>query len=387
MSVATTPAPPYGPGRRGGAGTGPAPAGVRTGAPGGAARLTVDLDAVAHNTRVLAAHARGELMAVVKADGFGHGAPGVARTALGAGATWLGVTGLAEALALRAAGLTAPVVSWLNPVGADFAAAVRHGVDLAVPSLAHLAVMPAGARVHLQVDTGMARDGAAPEQWAALCRAAREAESCGRIVVAGVMSHLAGPDTPGALRRFRASAGVALAHGLRPPVRHLAATAAILTAPETHFDLVRAGAGLVGIDPTGSAGLRGAMTLTAPVVEVRRVAAGTPVGYDHAWRAARATTLALLPVGYADGLPRRAGPSGEVLLGGRRRRVAGRISMDQTVVEAGPGCRPGDVAVVFGPGRHGEPTVADWARWAGTLPHEIVTGIGARPHRHLIGGA
>ncbi|MBB4764492.1 alanine racemase [Amorphoplanes digitatis] len=351
-----------------------------------AARIVVDLDAVAHNTRVLVARARGELMAVVKADGFGHGAVGVARAAIGAGASWLGVTGIGEALELRAAGLGAPVVSWLNPLAADFASAVREDIDLAVPGLSHLAVMPAGARVHLQVDTGMARDGAAPQEWAGLCRAAREAEAAGRIVVAGVMSHLAGPDTAGALRRFRECADVARGAGLRPAVCHLAATAATLTAPEAHFDLVRAGAGLVGIDPTGGNVLRGAMTLTAPVVEVRRVAAGTPVGYDHAWRATRDTTLALLPVGYADGLPRPAGPHAEVLLGGRRCRVAGRISMDQIVVEAGAGCRPGDIAVVFGPGRHGEPTVADWAGWAGTLPHEIVTGLGARPHRHVIGG-
>jgi alanine racemase len=361
------------------------------------ARLTVDLGAVAGNARTLAARARGELMAVVKADGFGHGAVAVARTALGAGATWLGVTGLGEALELRAAGLTAPVLSWLNPLAADFATAVRHGVDLAVPSLSHLAAMPPGARVHLHLDTGMARDGAPAGEWAMLCRAAREAEMCGRIVVTGVMSHLAGPDTPGAVRRFRDGLEVAYAVGLRPRVRHLAATAATLTAPAAHFDLVRTGAGLVGIDVSGGTALRGAMTLTAPVVEVRRVTAGTPVGYDHTWRAPHDTTLALLPVGYADGLPRSAGPHAEVLLGGRRCRIAGRISMDQTVVDAGPvafppagreghGPRPGDTATVFGPGRDGEPTVADWAAWAGTLPHEIVTGLGTRPHRHTLGG-
>ncbi|XVU28916.1 alanine racemase [Actinoplanes sp. CA-054009] len=350
------------------------------------AQVVVDLAAVAGNTRALAARARGELMAVVKADGFGHGAAGVARAALGAGATWLGVTGLGEALDLRAAGFTAPMLSWLNPLGADFEAAVRHQVDLAVPSVAHLAAMPPGARVHLQLDTGMARDGAAPAEWAALFRSAREAEQCGRITVTGLMSHLAGPDTAAATRRFRDAVAAAFTAGLRPRLCHLAATAATLTRPETHFDLVRTGAGLVGIDPSGGAVLRGAMTLRAPVVEVRRVAAGTPVGYDHTWRAAHDTHLALLPVGYADGLPRGAGPQAEVLLGGRRCRVAGRISMDQTVVETDPEVRPGDTATVFGPGDHGEPTVADWASWAGTLPHEIVTGLGARPHRHVIGG-
>ncbi|WP_433366340.1 alanine racemase [Actinoplanes sp. CA-142083] len=356
-------------------------------APAGA-RITVDLRAVADNTRTLVARARGEVMAVVKADGFGHGAVGVARAALGAGATWLGVTGLGEALALRASGLEGPMLSWLNPPGADFAAAVGQRVDLAVPSLAHLAAMPPGARIHLHLDTGMARDGAAEDEWLALCRAAREAELRGRVAVIGVMSHLAGPDTPAAVRRFREGVAIAYGMGLRPRVRHLAATAATLTEPDTHFDLVRTGAGLVGIDPSGTTVLRGAMTLTAPVVEVRRVVAGTPVGYDHTWRAPRDTTLALLPVGYADGLPRSAGPRGEVLLGGRRCRIAGRISMDQIVVDTGPGegVRVGDVAVVFGPGLGGEPTVADWATWAGTLPHEIVTGLGSRPHRHVVGG-
>jgi alanine racemase len=375
----------------------------------GAARITVDLGAVADNTRILAAHARGEVMAVVKADGFGHGAVGVARAALGAGATWLGVTGVGEALALRAAGLGGPMLSWLNPLGADFASAVGRRVDLAVPSLAHLAAMPPGARIHLHLDTGMARDGAAGDEWPALCRAAREAELGGRVTVIGLMSHLAGPDTPAAVRRFREGIAIAHAMGLRPRLRHLAATAATLTAPETHFDLVRTGAGLVGIDPSGTTALRGAMTLTAPVVEVRRVAAGTPVGYDHTWRAPRDTTLALLPVGYADGLPRSAGPHAEVLLGGRRCRIAGRISMDQIVVDTGPTTRPaemgrpaevgragrdvgggvrvGDTAVVFGTGDGGEPTVGDWAAWAGTLPHEIVTGLGVRPHRYVIGGS
>lgn len=138
-----------------------------------AARVTVDLAAVAANTRVLAGRAGGALMAVVKADGFGHGATGVARTALGAGATWLGVTGIGEALPLRAAGITAPLLSWLNPLGADFARAVHHRVDLAVPGLAHLALMPPGARVHLHLDTGMARDGAERAAWPELCRAAR----------------------------------------------------------------------------------------------------------------------------------------------------------------------------------------------------------------------
>lgn len=365
--------------------------------PGGAdvagPRLLVDPAAVAANTRLLADRARGDLMAVVKADGFGHGAVTVARTALAHGATSLGVTTVAEALALRDAGLRAPVLSWLNPVDADFASAVAAGVELAVPDAAHLrAVLDTapGARVHLHLDTGLARDGAEPAAWPSLCRLARSAERTGRVRVVGVMGHLACADRPrhpaNAEGRSRFSWGVrtARAAGLRPSVRHLAATAATLTDPRAHHTTVRVGAGLVGIDPSGTTRLAWAMSLTAPVVSVRRVRAGTPVGYGHTWTAPRATTLALLPVGYADGLPRAVPGRAQVLLRGRRRPVVGRVSMDQTVVDVGDEpVRPGEVAVLLGPGTGGEPTPEDWADWFDVLPHEVLTGFGPRVARGI----
>jgi len=360
---------------------------LATRAPAGA-RLEVDLAAVAANTRLLSARTPGALMAVVKADGFGHGAAGVARTALAHGASWLGVTSIDEALALRSAGLRAPVLSWLNPVDADFVAAVGSGIDVAVPGLAHLDAITRsgiGARVHLHLDTGMARDGAAPEEWPALCRAARRAERSGALRVVGVMGHLGCADVPAdpanAAGRtvFDWGVGVARGAGLRPPLRHLAATAATLTDPASLHTMSRVGAGLVGIDPSGTTRLSPALTLTAPVVGTRRVAAGTSVGYGHSWHADRATTLALLPLGYADGLPRSTGGRAQVWLAGRRRPVVGRISMDQVVVDLGDDAvLPGAVATVFGPGHHGEPTTAEWAAWADTIEHEIVTGIGAR---------
>lgn len=354
------------------------------------ARLDVDLTAVAHNTRLLAGRATGELMAVVKADGFGHGAVDVARTALANGATRLGVTSIDEALALRAAGLGAPVLSWLNPPDADFEEATRSGVDLAVPSLAHLAAAAAagGARVHLHVDAGMARDGAEPSTWGQLCRSARRAELRGELEVVGVMGHLGCADDPAddcnalGRTRFAWALETARAAGLRPAHRHLAATAATLTDPRSHHTMSRVGAGLVGIDPSGTTRLRPAMTLTAPVVQVRRVRGGTPVGYGHAYRTRGATHLGLVPLGYADGLPRLASGRAEVLVRGRRRPLVGRISMDQLVVDLGE--RPvdlGEPVTVFGPGDAGEPTVAEWAGWAGTIAHEIVTGIGARVPR------
>ena len=369
------------------------------------AQLTVDLGAIARNTARLAAATAGEIMAVVKADGFGHGAVDVARTALAHGATRLGVTSLAEAGELRDAGLLVPILSWLNPVDADFATASLRDVEVAVPSVAHLAAIasaPGRQRVHLHIDTGMARDGAEPATWAGLCRAARRAELRGQLEVVGVMGHLGCADDPAddcngrGRTRFAWAVEVAHGAGLRPRDRHLAATAATLTDPRSHHTMSRIGAGLVGIDPSGTTTLEQAMTLTAPLVQVRRVRAGTAVGYGHAYRTPTATHLGLLPLGYADGLPRVASERAEVLVRGVRRPLVGRISMDQAVVDLGSeSAEIGETVTIFGPagpaGRAGggggvgvrasAPTIAEWADWSGTIPHEIVTGIGARVPR------
>lgn len=363
--------------------------------------LTVHLDAVAHNARVLTTAAR-RLMAVVKADGFGLGAADVARTTLAHGASSLGVATLAEAVGLREAGLTAPLLAWLDAPGTDYAEAVVHGVDVAVPSAEHLAGVASAARrlgrpldVHLFLDCGTARDGCPPELWAALCAAARRAELDGTVRVVGVMGHLARAATPGATEnveaalRFRRGVEQARAAGLRPTLRHLGATAAVLGLRGVAFDLSRVGAGLVGIDPTGRYPvLRGAVRLTAPVVQVRDVDAGVGVGYDHTFRTAAPTRLALLPLGYADGLPVTASGRAEVLVHGRRRPVVGRFSMDQVVVDVGTlDVRPGDVATVLGTGddpRDPAPTLAEWAGWAGTVPHELLTGLGRRLVRHVV---
>ena len=356
-----------------------------------AGTVTIDWAAVAANTRLLADRARGELMAVVKADGFGHGSVEVARVALANGATRLGVTCLAEALPLRQAGLVAPILSWLDDAGAQFSAAVDHEVELAVPDHAHLeaiARQAAGARIHLHLDVGLARDGAAADDWPDLCRAAHRLERQGVLRTVGVMGHLPCADDPphpsNALGRARFNWGVqiALAAGLRPLHRHLAATAATLVDPLAHHTMSRVGAGLVGIDPSGTTRLRPAMTLTAPLAQVRRVCAGTGVGYGHTWCAPRPTTLGLVPLGYADGLPRVVSGRAEVFVCGRRCRVVGRVSMDSLVIDLGDEpVLPGETAPVFGPGDHGEPTVADWARWGQTIEHEIVVAVGSRAHR------
>ncbi|MFI5867876.1 alanine racemase [Streptomyces sp. NPDC051546] len=360
----------------------------------------VDLAAIAANTRRLSARTTAGVMAVVKADGFGHGTVQIARTALDHGAAQLGVTTVTEALELRRAALSAPILSWLNAPDTDFAPAIAAGVDLAVPGVEHLRAVEAGslaarrrARIHLHADTGMARDGAAAGTWPELCRLAARLESVNIVDVVGVMGHLSCADNPtdvhnGAGREaFDRAVRTAHLAGLRPRRRHLAATAALLGDPRTHHDLVRVGAGLYGIDPTGRAGLRYAAKLTAPVATVREVPAGTPVGYGHTWTTNRRTRLALIPLGYADGLPRAASGLAQVQLRGRRCPLVGVFSMDQIVVDVGEeGVAPGEVATLFGPGDEGEPTVEEWARWAGTLPHELLTSVGSArriTRRHL----
>ncbi len=357
------------------------------------AELTVDAAAIAHNTRLFSERTAGQLMAVLKADGFGHGS--LAPLVLANGADWLGVTSIAEAMTLRAEAPAAPLLSWLNPLDADYEAAIRADVDLAVSSMRQLRFVAAAAsrarraaRVHLHLDVGMNRDGAPRGEWAALCEMARLWQAQGSIDVVGIMGHLSSasdptsPETDRERMIFDNGVRVARRRGLSPRIRHLAASAATLTRPDTHYELSRVGAGLYGIDPSRTVALRPALTLTAPVVSVRRVPRGSGVGYGHTYTTSSETTLALLPLGYGDGLPRTASGRAFVQLRGRRYPVVGLFSMDQIVVDVGDdGIQPGERATVFGPGTSGEPTVAEWADWAGTLEHDIVVGVGARVHR------
>lgn len=367
-------------------------------------RLTVDLSAVADNVRRLRSGSRArDLIAVVKADGFGHGAAPVARAAIDGGASALGVTTLAEAAPLQRLGV--PVLSWLDPVTAAYDDRATARVEVAVPSLAHLEAVERGAArtgvrraVHLFVDTGMSRDGCDPGEWLFLCARARRAERAGLVDVVGLMGHLGCADDEDdlhhrrAVERYARAVRVARGVGLRPRHRHLAATAAALRTPGAHHDTLRVGAGLVGIDPGGSAGaagvgLRPAATLSAPFVQVRRVAAGQPVGYGHDHVTDRAAWLGLLPLGYADGIPRRASGRASVLVRGRRRPLLGWVSMDQVVVDLGDDpVQVGEEAVVLGPGDRGEPTLAEWAEWGDTIQHEIVTHISARVRRVHVEG-
>ncbi|PVE94012.1 alanine racemase [Microbacterium sp. TPD7012] len=349
-------------------------------------------DAVAQNVRRVRAGTDARIMAVVKADGYGHGAVAVARAAVAAGAEWLGVTDVAEAATLRDGGLTAPILSWLNPAGVDAAEAALRGVDIAVGSVDELRRLIADAqsplRVHLHMDTGMAREGCPIDQWTELLRVARQGR--GRVEVVGVMGHLPRADegdpraNEAAVLRMRQARDAVLRAGFGPLLVHLAATAGALTDPATHFDMVRIGAGLVGIDPSDSIALTGASRFTASVVHSSTVPAGTPVGYGSTHVTTRSTCLAVIGAGYADGIPRELGEGASVEIGGVRHPLVGRVSMDQIVVDTGDVLFPrGTTATVFGPEGGAVPSAQEWARWAGTIPHTIVTGIGARVQRGI----
>jgi len=367
----------------------------------------IDLAAIRANVAALAALAAGaQVMAVVKADGYGHGLVPSARAAVQGGAAWLGVAFLEEALALREAGLSVPVLAWLMTPDEDLAPAVAAAVDLSLDEPAQLARAVAAARatgttarVQLKVDTGLSRGGATPGDWPALCTAAARAEASGEVRVTGLWSHFAfadgGPQHPVnsvQARVFAEALEVADRAGLRPEVRHLANSAATLTAPATHYDLVRPGLACYGLSPVPNLGapadfgLRPAMTLASTVALTKRVPAGTGVSYLHRHITATETTLALVPLGYADGVPRAATGLAEVLLRGVRRTIAGTVCMDQFVLDVGDDeTAAGDEVLLFGAGDAGEPTAQDWATALGTIDYEIVTRIGARVPRTYVG--
>lgn len=371
------------------------------------ARAEIDLAALRANVRTLRARARGAaLMAVVKSDAYGHGALRCARAAVEAGAGWLGTATPEEALALRRPDAGIPrhvrVMCWLWTPGGPWQEAVEADIDVSVGGMWALreAVEAATAaqrpaRVQLKADTGLGRGGCQPgDDWCALVAAALRAERDGLIRVTGLWSHLACADEPehpsvdAQLSRFHEMVAYAERHGLRPEVRHLANSPAVLSRPDTHFDLVRTGVAVYGISPSpeigtsADLGLRPVMTLAASLALVKHVPGGHGVSYGHHYVTPGDTTLGLVPVGYADGIPRHASGTGPVLIGGKWRTVAGRVAMDQFAVDLG-GDEPeaGAEVLLFGPGDRGEPTAEDWARAAGTIAYEIVTRIGTRVPR------
>jgi alanine racemase len=370
------------------------------------AELVVDLDAVRGNVATLADRvAPAALMAVVKADGYGHGMVPAAAAARAGGASWLGAAVVEEALALRAAGDTGRILTWLSVPGEDYRPAVAADVDLTAYSVAELDEIAAGAaavgrtaRVQLKVDTGLGRGGAAEAQWPGLVRAAADLERTGALRVTGVWSHLACGDEPEhpandeQERAFLGALAVVEAAGLRPEVRHLANSAAALVRPSSRFDLVRCGLATYGLSPvpqlhtSAELGLRPAMTARARLAVVKRVPAGSGVSYGHTYVTERDATLAVVPVGYAEGVLRSGSSTAPVLVAGRRRTISGRVCMDQFVVDCGDDpVAAGDEVVLFGAGDGDEPTAEEWAQACGTISYEVVTRMGGRFVRRYTG--
>jgi len=405
-------------------------------------RAVIDLEAVAHNGRLLAQTAGVPWMAVVKADAYGHGLGPIALTALSAGASWLGVAQLAEALILRAlldeAGVARPVeepsgqaprvLSWLLPVmdparaaceDSPLRAALKADLDLSVSTLSQLEALVAAARaqattarLHLKVDTGMSRGGAMAEDLPALAAALRRAVDEGAVDVVGLWSHLSRADEPTSgsteehLVRYRQAERIVREAGLTPSIHHLAATGGLLWHPEARMDLVRAGIGLYGLSPAPSVttgaelGLRPAMRLESELVQVKRIDVGQAVSYGGTWSAPTDRWVGLVPLGYSDGVPRAASSTGPVGIGGMMTAIVGRVCMDQVVIDLGPAqdetgsslpapAQVGDTAVLWGApdalGQEAVPTVDEWAQACGTINYEIVTRLGARIPRCYVG--
>jgi len=366
--------------------------------------IVVDLDAIRRNVgilRDLVAPDGSDVMVVVKADGYGHGMLEAARAAREAGAPWLGVATIDEALRLRDAGDTGRVLCWLTVPGDDWAAAIESDVDVTAYSVAELeevrgAVRGTPARVQLKVDTGLSRGGATTDLWPGVVAAARAGEVDGVWRITGVWSHFACSDEPdhpanaAQERVFRNALAIAERAGLTPEVRHLANSAGAILRPSCRYDLVRCGIAAYGLDPAPGVspdlGLEPAMTVTAPLALAKDLPAGASISYGHTWTTPSATRVGLVPLGYGDGVPRHAGNTAEVWVDGKRRPIRGRICMDQFVVDLGDdAAEPGDRVVLFGPGTAGEPTADDWARACGTIHYEIVTRMGGRLRRRYTG--
>jgi alanine racemase len=342
------------------------------------AEASVNLNAIEANVIAFTRRAgSAAVMAVVKADGYGHGAVPAARAALAGGASWLGVVQVAEALQLRDAGINAPVLC-LMAIGADdHVAAIARGVDVSAGSAEMVRVLAAAAReagrtarVHLKADTGLNRGGAPADDWPLVVDAALDAQRAGDLSLVGLWSHFASSDEPGnpsiaaQVAVFRDAVEQAEKAGVTPEVRHIANTAATIGVPEARFDLVRVGGGIYGLStlPGGAPSwLTPAMTLRARLIQVK---------------------LGLVPLGYADGIPRAATNQPLVFARGRRRQIAGTVCMDQFVIDFGDDeAAVGDEVVLFGPGNDGEATAQEWGEKLGTISYEIVTGIGARVPR------
>ncbi|MDQ0209931.1 alanine racemase [Arthrobacter bambusae] len=366
-------------------------------------QVSVDLSAISDNIKALKKRtAAPHFMAVVKGNGYGHGLVEVARTAVAAGADWLGTAQLSEAITLRKAGITVPVLSWLylaSQTSATIREALEYDVDVSLGSVAQLEVLAGIARqlgrpavVHLELDSGLSRGGARQEDWSELVAQARKSEEDGTVLVRGIWTHLAWADVPAhpgnaaAVAGFEDAVDEARAAGLDPQLRHVSSSANILDRPEFHFDMVRAGLAIYGLAPAdhldpADFGLRPALRVTAPLVMVKKVPAGTGVSYEHQAITHEPRYLGLIPLGYADGIPKGVSGRSLVQIAGRKVPVIGKVCMDQFMVDLGPdasGIEVGDTAVLFGDPAGGAASADDWGAAIGSHGDEIINRIAPR---------
>jgi alanine racemase len=356
------------------------------------AEARIDLIALASNISILKATSKVDLLAVVKADAYGHGLVEIGLAAEKSGADWLGVALLEEAVSLRAHGVRIPILAWLVPPGSNFDSAAKHDIDVAIASLVTLkeiSKLPNRPRIHIEVDSGMTRGGFLDE-WDELLKA-----DFSKVEVVGIFSHFARADEAGQqqnldqLKEFTKKIEQLKSVGINPTIKHLSNSAATLLDGDSAFDMVRTGIAMYGLSPDVKAmgdikklGLKPVMQLRAKLHLVKNVPAGSPVGYGATAVTEKETKLGVVAMGYADGIPRIAQGAG-VFVNGQKAPIIGRVSMDQFVVDLGVNSTAisGDWVIVFGDGSHGEYTADDWGAASLSINYEIVTRIGPRVPR------
>ena len=366
------------------------------------ASAEINLSAIGDNLKLIKGKTNAQVLAVVKADAYGHGLIQVGKAAEAAGANWLGTALLEEGIALRNNGIKVPIISWLTPLGEDFKTAINLDIDLSISSIELLTeVISAGKvvkkipRVHIEVDTGMSRGGVG-DDWQIFLTELSKTVKANEINIIGIWSHFARADEPGQamnqeqLNTFEDRIKSASDVGIKPEFIHIANSAAALTNNSAHKNIIRWGIGLYGLSPdinnmgdSKSLKLKPAMRLKAKLHLVKAVKAGVSVGYGGTAITKSDTKLGVVTLGYADGVPRNANNLAGVFVDGKRAPLIGRVSMDQFVVELGinSSAKTGDEVIVFGDGSSGEYTADEWAKASGTINYEIVTRIGSRVPR------
>ena len=366
------------------------------------ASVEINLSAITQNFKSIKSRTTADVLAVVKADAYGHGLIPVSKALEEAGADWFGTALLEEAINLRKAGILKPIISWLTPLGEDFKSAIDLDIDLGIPSIDLLDEVIKAAtltgktvRIHLEIDTGMSRGGALSE-WDQLIKSVLAGVNLNQLKVIGIWSHFARADEPDELMNqeqlslFEEKVNQAKAAGIDAQFIHIANSAALFTNKSSHKNIIRSGIALFGLSPdvktigdSSSLDLKPAMKLKAKLNLVKEVKAGSSVGYGGTAVLKSDTKLGVVALGYADGIPRSTNNLAGVFVDKKRAPIIGRVSMDQFVVDLGitSTAKTGDEVIVFGDGSSGEYTVDEWAKAANTINYEIITRIGPRVPR------